>query len=780
MPQKYFRVLPLFVVSLLVTAILLPRLVWGQATKNDESRPPNFIVLFADDLGYGDLSCYGSDTIATPEIDLMAAEGMRLTSFYASAPFCSPSRASILTGRYPLRAGVPAVLFPHENTGLPPSEITIAEQLKQAGYATLCIGKWHLGTPLPLRPHRQGFDAFYGLPHSNDSEWPPGEPFRAQFSRAPLPLMSNDAILEAPVYQETLTERYTERAIEFILRNRNRPFFLYLPHTFPHTPLYASERFRGKSQGGLYGDAVETLDWSTGRILDTLRKTGLDENTLVVFTSDNGPSPGGKNSRFGERGGGGSAGPLRGHKGQTFEGGMRVPGIFWWPGRIPAGGESGAVTSILDLFPTVCALAGQAPPENVTIDGKDLMPLLSGETGDGPNDLFCYYFGNQLQAVRSGPWKLFLQIDEFPKKRTQSLWYDLDESGKLFERHHRLWPKPELYNLEKDIGETKDVAKDHPDIVARLTQEAAAFDAALQKDKTPQTYVDGPAPPKAGEIRVEKAELKVPDAVRASYRLPYAETPDGPQFLDLYVPRAKAPHPAVVLIHGGGWVKGAREDFTTVAIRLASEGYMAATIDYRLAAEGKKTYPEALHDCKSAVRWLRAHAAEYGVDPDRVAAVGSSAGGQLAAMLGVTGNKEVFEGEGGHPDESSEVQAVCVMAGPVDLTSEEMIAYSRQSPTWFANLYLGKTFDEDRQLHRQASPIHHVDETAPPFLFIDGSEDTPGERYTEFREMLDSLKVRNELKVIEGGKHGMWKFHPWFEPTMETLIPFLDSALKAP
>ena len=281
---------------------------------------PNFIVIFADDLGYGDLGVYGSTTIRTPNLDGMAAEGMRFTDFYATAPFCSPSRASLLTGRYPVRAGVPYVLFPTELTGLPPAEITIAEILSDAGYATAAIGKWHLGWPKPFRAQRHGFDFFYGLPYSNDMlMWEPDTVLRPQHAFWRLPLLDNDEIVEAPVNQHTLTRRYTRKALQFIGDNRDRPFFLYLPHTFPHNPQYASEEFEGRSPHGLYADTVEELDWSVGEVLRTLQDLSLHEKTLVVFTSDNGPTRGG--NRWQHRSAGGSAGGLRGNKGTTFEGG---------------------------------------------------------------------------------------------------------------------------------------------------------------------------------------------------------------------------------------------------------------------------------------------------------------------------------------------------------------------------------------------------------------------------------------------------------------------------
>ena len=453
----------------------------AQQSESPADRPPNFIVIFADDLGYGDLGCYGSEKIRTPRLDRMAAEGIRFTDFYATAPFCSPSRSSILTGRYPVRAGVPNVLFPTEKTGLDPDEITIAEMLAPAGYATAAIGKWHLGYPEPFRAHRQGFDFFFGLPYSNDMhKKPDDEQMRAQHGLWEIPLLDNDEVVEAPPVQETLTQRYTARVIEFIRVNRERPFFLYLPHTFPHNPVYASEEFHGRSEHGLYADSVEEIDWSTGQILDLLDELAIAERTMVVFTSDNGPTRAAPVARFGIHAGSGDAGPLRGFKGNTFEGGMRVPAIFRLPGAIPAGRTTNEVASILDLLPTIAELAGVEPPKDRVIDGRSIAGLLRGETEEPEERPFFYYFGHQLQAVRLGRWKLFLQIHNYPS-RPISLWYEMLDD--LFERHYRLWPQPELYDLEADIGEKTDVAAEHPDVVERLTVIAREFDLRMQQDK---------------------------------------------------------------------------------------------------------------------------------------------------------------------------------------------------------------------------------------------------------------------------------------------------------
>jgi arylsulfatase A-like enzyme len=480
-------------------------------------RPPNIVILLADDLGYGDLGCYGSPIIATPHLDRMAAEGVRLTSCYAAAPFCSPSRAALLTGRLPARCGVPYVLFPAEHHGLPEAEITLAEWLRERGYATACIGKWHLGADAPFHPQRHGFDLFYGVPYSNDAlEWPLGEPFQQVMGLEPLPLLEGAQIVEAPVDQSLLTRRYTERAVQFLREHRDRPLLLYLAHTMPHIPQYASPEFAGRSRGGLYGDVVEELDWSTGVILETLRELHLSEQTLVVFTSDNGAPvrrpaaqptarpPRGE--RFPGRSLTGSNGPLRGGKGQTWEGGVRVPCLVWRPGTIPAGRVLEAPVSLMDLFPTAAALAGAPLPADRAYDGRNIAPLLAGKPLESHEPRWIpHYFGYQLQAVRSGDWKLLVEVHTRPQPRPVSLWYD--HQPQLFERQHRLLARAELYDLSRDVGESAELAAAHPEVVARLAAQARAFDAALQADCRPLEFAPGPPPPPPRTIRTAETDL---------------------------------------------------------------------------------------------------------------------------------------------------------------------------------------------------------------------------------------------------------------------------------
>ena len=407
--------------------------------------PPNLIVIFCDDLGYGDLGCYpGPARNRTPNIDRLATEGMRFTGVYSTSPVCTPSRASLLTGCYPRRVGMHEdatghwVLIPRSRRGLHPDEVTLAEALGRAGYATACIGKWHLGDQPEHLPTRPGFDHYFGIPYSNDMQSKGrGDP--------PLPLVRHETVIEAPADLTTLTRRYTEQAIEFITANAGRPFFLYLPHTFPHLPLFASDEFRDKSENGRYGDAVEEIDWSTGEILECLHRLGLRERTLVVFTSDNGSN--GRN--------GGSNGPLSGAKGSTMEGGMRVPMIARWPGGIAAGSTCDELATTMDLLPTFCALADAELPAK-PIDGHDIRPLLFGEDdAETPYDAFFYYRRRQLQAVRSGDWKLHL-----PLERTHPSWASSEPVGK---------GRPgRLVHLGDDPGEETDRSADHPDVVARL------------------------------------------------------------------------------------------------------------------------------------------------------------------------------------------------------------------------------------------------------------------------------------------------------------------------
>jgi len=447
-----------------------------QSVRGDEK--PNFVVIFTDDQGYGDLSCYGGTHVSTPRIDRMAAEGSRLTSFYVAAPVCTPSRAGLMTGCYPKRIDMATgsnfgVLLAGDRKGLNPDEITIAEVLKTAGYKTGMFGKWHLGDQPEFLPTKQGFDEFFGIPYSHDIH--PFHPRQNHYQFPPLPLLDGETVIEMDPDPDYLTKRITEHAVSFIERNKDEPFFLYVPHPIPHAPLHVSPPFMEgvsddtvqklqaedgnidyRTRQQLFPQAIAEIDWSVGKILDTLKANGLDEDTLVIFTSDNGPP---KNTIFA------SPGPLRGHKGTTFEGGMREPTVVRWPGKIPAGKSNDELMTAMDLLPTFAKLAGAEIPKDRVIDGKDIWPTLTGEAGT-PHEAFFYHRGNQLQAVRSGKWKL----------------------------HTNRGRPAQLYGLESDVGEKNNVIKSNPEVVRKLGRHLKAFATDIANNSRPAAFVDDPKP----------------------------------------------------------------------------------------------------------------------------------------------------------------------------------------------------------------------------------------------------------------------------------------------
>lgn len=407
--------------------------------------PPNLVLVFLDDAGWGDFACYGNPVIRTPQLDRMAREGTRFTQFYTPSPACTASRYALLTGRVGPRSGFGWVLVPESPRGIHPAERTLAEELRAAGYATACFGKWHLGRPAAFLPTAHGFDEYLGIPYSNDMQ-PPKWPS--------LPLLAGEVVVEEDPDQSTFTRRFTEAALDFIHRHRHRPFFLYLAHPMPHVPLHPGPAWAGRSRRGTYGDVIEELDWSIGSILQALREEGLARDTLVLVTSDNGPW-------LLKGRAGGSAGPLRDGKGSTWEGGVRVPALAWWPGTVPAGRVERRVASTLDVLPTFLALAGRPAPGDRALDGTDIRPLLLGRPAPPHPALFFYGPGNRLQALRDGPWKLHL--------RTNSQLGLRPFEGRL----------PLLFHLEHDPGETVDLAAEHPEVVARLQALAAAQEARV-------------------------------------------------------------------------------------------------------------------------------------------------------------------------------------------------------------------------------------------------------------------------------------------------------------
>ena len=466
----------------LFASAVLPLLAASFA-KAAEVRVPNIVFLFADDLGYGDLSCYGAVDISTPNIDRMAVEGAKFNSFYVSA-VCSPTRASLMTGSHSTRVGISGVLFPRSNHGLNPDEITLPELLKSQGYATAIIGKWHLGNEDIFQPLNHGFDYWYGTPASNsqgyhptlkqyaeDCVWREGYTRESilKLEEAKCPLVRNNVVIEVPADQTQLTHRYTRETIRFITENKDKPFFVYLAHNMPHIPLHASERFVGSSQRGIYGDTIQEIDWSTGEIRRALKELGLDKNTLVIFTSDNGPNTGK----------GGSAGPLKGSKGSTLEGGVRVPFVACWPGTIPSGTKSDEAITGMDLLPTLTKLAGGDVPEDRVIDGKDIWPLLAGKpNAKSPHEAIYYLRGRGVDGIRVGDWKYRIAADKPAKeKRSKRQSASDSKSNKVIVET--------LYNLSDDIGEQTNVIDEHPEIAQRLKRQLATFETDLRRNLRP-------------------------------------------------------------------------------------------------------------------------------------------------------------------------------------------------------------------------------------------------------------------------------------------------------
>ncbi len=428
---------------------------------------PNFIIIFTDDQGYGDLGCFGSETIETPNIDGLAAEGRCFTSFYVASSVCTPSRSALLTGCYPKRVGLHRhVIFPPDKYGLNPDRTTtIADVLKQGGYATACIGKWHLGHRPEVLPRAQGFDSYYGIPYSNDMAHPDNkrkfkmsldeawkDPAKGITSWNP-PLMENEEIIEMPADQRTITRRYTDRAIGFVRENREKPFFLYLAHSMPHIPLFVPDEVKDPDPKNAYTCTIEHIDEQVGRLVDTLRELKLEKNTVLVFTSDNGPWLPFKHH-------GGSAGPLREGKGTTFEGGQRVPCVVWAPGRVPAGSRSDAFVTTMDLLPTFASLAGADLPAE-KIDGLDLGDTFTGDAPSPRSEMLFYTANGDLDGIRQGDWKLLLR-----GKRKQE-------------------EEPKLFNLADDLGEQRNLADQHPDKVAALTKRMREIDADVTDNAVP-------------------------------------------------------------------------------------------------------------------------------------------------------------------------------------------------------------------------------------------------------------------------------------------------------
>jgi arylsulfatase len=725
---------------------LLALLGWAAVVAAGE-RPPNVVLIYADDLGYGDLGCYGATDIKTPHLDRLAKEGTRFTSFYVAQAVCTASRAALLTGCYANRVGMAGALNHTSPTGLNPRETLLSKLCKSRGYATAIYGKWHLGHQPPFLPTRQGFDEFAGIPYSNDN----GPLHPVTRGIPPLPYYENEEIVELDPDQSQFTSRFTERAIRFIERNKERPFFLYLPHVMPHVPIFASKAFQGTSQRGLYGDVVQELDAGIGAVLEALARYGLTEQTMVIFISDNGPF-----LSYGEHAG--SAGRLREGKLTAFEGGVRVPGIIRWPGRVPAGRVSDELVTTLDLYTTLAHLVGAELPKT-KIDGVNLTPLLLGEAGAKGRETFWYYSGDELHAVRRGDWKLHFHHDyltvagepgrggkpsNFGQLKPESI--ELSGVRGIASRHgYRVEQLGQsLFNLKDDPGETTNVAGQHPEIVKQL--EALAKEARADLgDEITRTRGTNIRP--AGDVRPP-----LPAQVGRIMNQEYARPNGRSLLLDLYVPSAPkdVARPCVVWVHGGGWAKGSK--LTGPPVWLAEHGYVVASIDYRLTHEAR--WPAQIEDCRAAIRWLRILAEHLHIDPDRIAVAGGSAGGHLAALLG-TADRPADE------KVSSQVGKVIDFYGPADLLT--MPANTLTPGKTEADLarshgakLLGGIVRDRPDLARQASALAQVSKGDAAFLIIHGDRDpqVPLDQSERLHAALQAAGVPSELMVVPGAGHG--------------------------
>ena len=724
-------------------------------------KQPNVIFIFIDDQGYYDLGCYGASEIKTPRIDAMAKAGTRFTDYYAAAPICSPSRAGLLTGCYPRRVGNHIWVHRADSeTGIHPDELTLGELFKANGYATACIGKWHLGFNEKFLPHNQGFDHYFGLLHNLD----PVEIVYFE-DEGGVPLVRNGKVVKRPADPAELTRVYTDEAISFMEKNKEKPFFLYLPHTMLHNPLGVSEAFKGSSGWGEYGDAIQELDHNVGRVFDALERLKLDDNTVVVYASDNGRGPGRNPNQ-----------KLQGRKLSTYEAGIRVPAIAWGPGLgLQADAVSRVVVRAMDWYPTLATLAGIRVPEGRVIDGRDIAPLLKGETKFVPAPGLKKSLNGDVPLRRTwnpaGEWSSIVKRHEY----NDAFFYH-GSQGALAAVRWRNWklclnPSLRLFDLANDPGESKFVR--NGEIVRKLRGMAVMFQHEMRADARP-----------AGEGRRNGAGARtiIPRELSAGLNsrlnVTYARYGDRSLEMDIYRPRqAWGKLPAVVCIHGGGWWKGSRASHGNVAQALAARGYVAATISYRLS--GEAAFPAAIQDCKAAVRHLRANADELGIDPGHIGAIGLSAGGHLTALLGTSGGAGKLEGKGGNASFSSAIQAAVPMGAQSDLLSERtrtISATEERGKIW--RQFLSGSLDDNEPMYRLASPLQHLDRNDPPTFFITGATDDPSTRADKFRATAKSLGVEHGLLVIEGAPHAFLGKQDWFDQAIDAADAFFKKHLK--
>jgi len=705
---------------------------------------PNIVLILADDQGYGDLGCYGATDIKTPNVDRLAEEGTRFTSFYVAQAVCTASRAALLTGCYPNRIGMAGALNHTSTTGIHPKEVLLSNLAKSQGYATAIYGKWHLGHHPPFLPTRRGFDEWWGIPYSNDNG-----PLHPVTKGIPaLPVYENEEVVEVDPDQSQFTKRITEKSIAFIEKNKDKPFFLYVPHIMPHVPIFASEKFKGTSKRGLYGDVIQELDWSVGQVMDALKKNGLEENTIVIYASDNGPF-----LSYGEHAG--SAGKLREGKLTTFEGGIRVPGVIRWPAKMPKGRVTDELFTTMDLFVCLTKFMGAELPK-VKIDGEDLTGLMLGEKEAKGRQVFWYFSGDQLEAVRSVQWKRHFGHDyltiagepgrggkpsNFEKLSPESIEQSgirgiASRHGYRVEKMHDL-----LYNLKDDPGERKPLLDETPDIAALNKRTRLIMEFVLRQHEVPKSGVPGDikATPPSGTKALRNLEYTNRDGKRST-------------LLDLYLPEKPPdkPLPVVMWVHGGGWKAGSKENCPLTW--LAGEGYAVASIDYRLVPEAK--WPMPLDDARAAVSWLRANAKKYNLDPERIVAAGGSSGGNLVSILGVA-----------DAPKDTRVQGVIDFYGASDLfTMPPNVPGPDKTDADLAKSnaarLIGGIVRDDPEKAKQVSPVYHIDKNDPPFLIIHGDKDTqvPLEQSEKLHAKLKEAGVPVTLKVLKGAGHGGKEF----------------------
>lgn len=745
------------------SAILLCGLLTGSLFSQSShagERPPNIVLIFVDDQGYYDLGCYGASEVRTPHIDELAGQGIRFTDYYAAAPICSPSRAGLLTGCYPRRVGNQTWVHRADSpSGLHPDELTIAELLKTNGYATACIGKWHLGFHEPFLPHNQGFDHYFGLLHNLD-------PVETVYfdDQGGVPLMRDQQVVKRPADPAELTARYTDEAIQFMKDHQDQPFFLYLPHTMLHQPLGVSPAFQGSSEWGEYGDATQELDHHVGRLMAALRDFQIDRNTVVIYASDNGRGPG----RSPEQ-------PLQGRKLSTWEAGIRVPAIAWGPGlNIQSQQQSSVVIRAMDWYPTIASLAGIPIPEDRVIDGRDLLPMLRGETSVVPPPSMNLSLNAQVPLRRewnpAGEWKPLINRYEYH----EAFFYH-GSQGELAAVRWRDWklqlnPAPVLFDLGDDPGERTPVR--NGEIIRKLRGMAILFQEEMRLHARP-----------AGRISPREAAGKTEIPPEVLQRLnvqrdvEYVRYGDRALQLDLYRPRkAWGKLPAIVCIHGGGWWKGDRISHTPLAQALADRGFVTAAISYRLS--GEAPFPAAIQDCRAAVRFLRIHADELGIDADKIGAVGLSAGGHLTALLATSGDVAALDSTDKTPAVSAAIQAAIAMGAQTDLMSERVATVSsapERGEIW--QKFLGGSQLERPETYRLASPLTHLDRNDPPCWLIAGERDDPSTHGERFREQMQRLGLATGLTILPDAPHAFLNRRQWFDPMLDVAEQFFRQHL---